>query len=258
MNSFFRNKIIIVVFVFFACLSCKQKYPIVVSDKQPNEYLKCKYKDDYPGFEINYLGSRIDSIMLDNSYKTGKDTWVVSSDTTISLQYGFLLDNPPAPIKLKEPTNEDLEIIIDTTQIVAGPFDYIKSRGSLKTIYYKAYPVFIINTTQDTLTIPLHYDLLLLKIEALNKDSEWKPISYIPYIITNPEYYDDEREVLPPYQLIASVMFITQGDFKTKLRVTYKYKDIRIHSNIIDGYIYDNQFYMQGPNRSDPIHNIDD
>ena len=112
-----------------------------------------------------------------------------------------------------------LIIKVDTNQIITekSVFDFNDNKDK-REIFYEAYPVFLFNTQEDTLYIGSGI-VLPIKMEALNKDNQWKVIEQ------NRFYYCGTG--LPKFYLPGNQMFVTSapkysGGFKTKLRLRYK------------------------------------
>lgn len=141
--------------------------------------------------------------------------------------------------KYKRPEKDEIIITIDTTRTVGSPMGvwvYYKEPEYRKEII--SFPVFIENTCTDTLSIGFG-DILPIIIEAKDKNGSWKPIQ-------RPFFYDCGTGLtefyLAPNQIALTTMKIFDGNFKTKLRLSYDMGDHKIYSNEIIGQINLRQF----------------
>ncbi|MCB0514726.1 MAG: hypothetical protein R2798_04390 [Chitinophagales bacterium] len=159
----------------------------------------------------------------------------------------------------KDPDSNDLEIYVDTSQIIGSvnkfsislpppPLNYENDPKEIdneedkqeKKNYrgeIKSYPVFVKNKTKDTLDVG-YGEYIPLIIEAKDNSGNWKPIQK-PYIyrcgtgLTN--YF------LPPNEIIITSCKLFEGDYETKMRVTFGF-DNTTSSNEFKGKMNYKQF----------------
>lgn len=128
-----------------------------------------------------------------------------------------------------------LQIVIDTKQ---------KTKWAEK---YDAIKLFVANTSGDTLYFDAQDSRLYLKIQAQDKNGEWKDIEYLPSSWCGNSYHS---LFLAPNELWEFATPVYQGEYRTKIRGELLYKkskdqekDDIIYSNEIDGYINPGQFW---------------
>jgi hypothetical protein len=130
-----------------------------------------------------------------------------------------------------------LQVVIDIKQ---------KTKWAEK---YDAIKLFVANTSSDTLYFDAQNSRLYLKIQAQDKNGEWKDIEYLPNSWCGNSYHS---LFLAPNELWEFATPVYQGEFKTKIRAELLYKksidqevDFIIYSNEVDGYINPGQFWNQ-------------
>ena len=128
-----------------------------------------------------------------------------------------------------------LQVIIDTKQ---------KCKWAEK---YEAVKLFIANTSADTLYFSAQDSRLYLKIQALDKNGEWRDIEYLPDSWCGNSYH---TLFLAPNEFWEFATPVYHGGFKTKIRSCLFYKKSKksetidtIYSNEIDGYVNPGQFW---------------
>lgn len=194
---------------------------IILKDKFENELKKDTASEMTEAqFSPVYIGEMQPEISL--TYKTDK----IGNRTEFWDKYG-------------RPEKDEIVITIDSTRTIGSPMGVWE--------YYKkpeyrnekiSYPVFIENTNKDTLTIGFG-DILPIIIEAKDENGNWKPIQ-------TPFFYDCGTGLtefyLAPKQIALTTMKIFDGNFKTKLRLSYEMGDQKFLSNEIIGQINLEQF----------------
>jgi hypothetical protein len=143
-------------------------------------------------------------------------------------------DNQPQQIQTQSFPQNQFSVFIDTTK---------KDSFSL---LYEGFSVFVVNTTRDTIKLSAQDSRLYMKVQALNKDQQWKDIEYLPSSWCGNSYHVLELE---PNAFWKFVMPAYEGKRKTKLRICLQYldsndphKQLIVFSNTIDGAINEGQF----------------
>lgn len=108
--------------------------------------------------------------------------------------------------------------------------------------YVNAYPVFIRNTSKDTLNIDNQDGALFLIQEAKNKMGNWQPIEYWRYSICGNSYgYTSlgSNDIL----IIKKVKY--QGEFETEMRLKLRINNKLFYSKPFKGSINIEQFDLK-------------
>lgn len=136
----------------------------------------------------------------------------------------------------------DVAFLPNTFQIVIDPNQKTKWAGK-----YDAIKLFVANTSSDTLYFDAQDSRLYLKIQAQDRNGNWKDIEYLPSSWCGNSYHS---LFLSPDELWEFSTPIYQGEFKTKFRAELLYKKSKdqkkadiIYSNEIDGYVNPGQFW---------------
>lgn len=116
---------------------------------------------------------------------------------------------------------------------------------------YEGIKLFVTNHSNDTLFFNAQDSRLYLKLQALDKQGNWKDIEYLPSSWCGNSYH---TLFLAANEQWDFDMPVYQGEFRTKIRAQLLYKrtsdqeksDI-IYSNGIDGYINPGQFWNKRP-----------
>ncbi len=136
---------------------------------------------------------------------------------------------------LKNPTDSTLLITVDTDRIIGYPmylWEYYKTPEYRQGIM--SYPVFVENTSDDTLKIGLG-DVLPITIEAKGRDGQWHEL-YRNFIYECGTGLLDIY--LAPHQIAVVAMPVCKGTFRTELRLGYCIsRDKHIYSNVFEGFI---------------------
>lgn len=119
------------------------------------------------------------------------------------------------------PDSGDLIVHIDTNQSVSnigGTSKFVNGKPEFTRQCYKAFPVFFVNTTKDTLSIgtnlgPSSY------LEAIDKNGKWRPVEKESWILcgTGLSYI-----FLAPGEIAVTSVPVYKGNFRTKLRLRHK------------------------------------
>ena len=154
--------------------------------------------------------------------------------------------------KYRRPDPNNLIIYIDTLQTIGSVKRHIvppppppgyKGHGKFKELNKvsrgetKSYPVYIKNITKDTLIVG--YGIYIpLVIEAKDSLGKWRPIQepYNYFCGTGLNNY-----YLPPNEIILNSCKLFQGDYKTKMRLSFGYENTS-KSNEFVGYMNYEQF----------------
>lgn len=148
-----------------------------------------------------YIGQRTDSIYV--SYK-------------LNLNKYSLYDNGRS--NYKGPDSAGILLVIDTTNVISDYSMIWEDDGRmLSTKSFKAFPVFVVNTTKDTLSIG-YGDHLPIIMEAIDDKGSWRPIEE-PYMYMCGTGLN--RIILPPNEIVVTSAPVNKGKIKTKLRLRY-------------------------------------
>lgn len=150
-----------------------------------------------------------------------------------NLKKFFVYDG--ARMRYHEPDSVEILLVVDTTKIISDKKMNWGRKGIEYSIEaYKAYPVFIVNLTNDTLNIG-YGDHLPIIMEAMDNNGRWRPIEE-PYIYFCGTGLNDI--ILPPKEIIVTAAPIDSGEIKTKIRLRFN----KILSNEFSGTINPGQF----------------
>lgn len=112
---------------------------------------------------------------------------------------------------------------------------------------YKGMKLYVANASTDTLFFDAQDSRLYLKIQAQNRNGEWKDIEYLPSSWCGNSYH---TLFLAPKESWEFTTPIYHGEFKTKFRAQLLYKKTKdqekddiIYSNEFEGYINPGQFW---------------
>jgi len=137
------------------------------------------------------------------------------------------------------PDSNDMKVVVDTLQNIGSinTFNLFSSKTLNKSKSIKSYPVFIRNNSTDTLNFGFG-NFIPLIMEAKDSLDEWKPIQkeFRYSCGTGLSYI-----YLPPNEIMITSCKLFEGDFQTKLRLTYGYEKTAI-SNEFTGQINYSQF----------------
>ncbi|MBS1560935.1 MAG: WG repeat-containing protein [Bacteroidetes bacterium] len=114
---------------------------------------------------------------------------------------------------------------------------------------YVGMTLLVANASKDTLYFPAQDSRLKLKMQAQDKNGEWKDIEYLPNSWCGNSYHTLSLEPNKQWKFSTPVY---HGEFKTKLRAQLTYKrtieqeigDV-IYSNEIDGFVNPGQFWYK-------------
>lgn len=148
-----------------------------------------------------YIGQRKDSIYV--SYRPNLKKYFVYANHKRSYS---------------RPDSSGIILLIDTTKIISDHSMIWEDDGSmLSTKSFKAFPVFVVNTTKDTLSIG-YGDHLPIIMEAIDDKGNWRPIEE-PYIYMCGTGLNEIT--LHPNEIVVTSAPINKGKIKTKLRLRY-------------------------------------
>ena len=150
-----------------------------------------------------YIGPNKDSIYV--SDRPNLEKYYIYYD------YGKLYNSPDTA---------GILLLIDTTKIISENSMIWEEYGNMlssKVLILKAFPVFVVNITKDTLDIG-YGDHLPIVTEALDNKGTWRPIEE-PYMYACGTGLN--RILLPPNEIVVTSIPINKGKFKTKLRLRY-------------------------------------
>lgn len=113
---------------------------------------------------------------------------------------------------------------------------------------YKAIKLYVANTSKDTVYFEAQDSRLYLKIQAQDRNGNWRDIEYLPGSWCGNSYH---TLFLAPNEFWEFATPVYQGWFKTKIRAELLYVKNRegvIYSNEIDGSINPGQFWNKREN----------
>lgn len=113
----------------------------------------------------------------------------------------------------------------------------------------RAIPVFIVNTSNDTLLIDHQDERVIMIQEAKDELGNWKPIEYWLFSSCGNSY---GYVSLPPKQLALIKVTRYSGNFRTQMRLKLRNRNTIFYSNIFTGYINKKQFELPS-NATDSI-----
>lgn len=143
--------------------------------------------------------------------------------------------NKPRKISAGQFPGGQLAITIDTT------------RNDTFAKRYAGYKLFISNTTGDTVQFEAQDSRLYLKLQAQDRNGEWKDIEYLPNSWCGNSYH---TIALNPGEFWSFTMPKYEGEIVTKIRAALKFnqgsknvKQKTIYSNVIAGSVNPGQFW---------------
>jgi hypothetical protein len=168
-------------------------------------------------YDMLYLGDLKSEIALDYNYNRKiNDSLLVNIDKIEDYRKHF-----------KDSLYRKLQIYVDTSRI-------INHTTSANNKYYAAYPVFILNKSNKPWIATSWNDVNLI-LQAKTKKGTWQDIE-------KPIFYKCGTGMtftkLNPQKILITAFLLTDGDYKTKLRLRYE----NLYSNEFDGKIYIEQF----------------
>ena len=148
--------------------------------------------------------------------------------------------NIPKPVDASIPAVAgSLQLYIDTLQ--ADTFAY----------RYKGFRLFLINATNDTITLDAQDSRLYINLQAKDKNNIWQDVEYLPNSWCGNSYH---RVTLPQSFYWSFIIPDYDGEFPTEIRAKLSISEKRkhkkkktsyIYSNAIKGKINPGQFWMK-------------
>lgn len=143
--------------------------------------------------------------------------------------------------KMESPSDSTFFLTIDTNRIIGMPmsiWEYYKKPEYRRGIM--AFPVFMVNISNDTLDVGFGNLFTDIIVEAKNKEGQWQRLSR-PYFFECGT--DMENIFLAPHQIAITAMPVCQGNFRTQLRLVFLLNDNKcLYSNIIEGFVDEEMF----------------
>lgn len=213
---------------------------VIYDTKSVDEKYYSSEKHEFTNFPILFLGILNDTVKIDHKLYLYPipppppptiidwlplDNKQSSNVTAIdSIRHKKLLakfekeyrDHPLEEFRDKFGFSHNKKTIINTKSalIKVDTINKISKHNFSHEEYYKAYPIIISNTINDTILIGNETSIPLV-VEAKDSLNNWIGITRLNYHGHPSEYY----YYLPPgYSLISST-YITNGDYQTKLRI---------------------------------------
>jgi hypothetical protein len=236
--------IFIMLIGLYSCDSNKNKVIEVFDFKIPiiNDTLKTKRIEQESiwlrtaNYNPLYIGQWKDSIYI--SYKPNLEKYFVYD---YHVNYNEL--------NYHKIDSSGIILLIDTTKIISNNqkmWEYGKNTLTKKT--FKAFPVFVVNTTKDTLSIG-YGDHLPIIMEAIDNKGTWQPIEdrymYFCGVGLN-------EIILPPNEFVVTSVPINKGKFKTKLRLRYRNVLSQAFSGTINLTQFDSEWDENGEKKPPP------
>jgi hypothetical protein len=203
--------ILVIFFGFFSCtnntkkltedLSSKFDIPIVIDTLHRNRIQLETVWLQTGIYRPVYIGIEKDTII--NSYRPNfKKYFVYNEDRS----------------KYIKPDSTEIFIVVDTNRVVSEHAIIWEDDGSMcSEKSFEAFPVFVVNTTKDTLNIGNGNHLPII-MEAIDANGLWKQIEerFIYNCGTGLNSI-----ILPPNNIVVTSTPIYKGKYKTKLRLRY-------------------------------------
>lgn len=251
-----KTKLLILLsLIILSCNNEKDKPTIewkipVVKDSLPSA--DKNFETEYirnPLNQLLYIGEKKDSIQITknslniNSYysefieidsiqKESNIELIVDTNQELSIDLEFF-SFPPPPVALKGNEYEIDEVKTDSV------FEIWEKRPRN---YVKAYPVFIKNTSKDTIHIDNQDGALFIIQEAKNKIGEWKPIEYWVYSTCGNSY---AYTSLGPNDILVLKKVKYQGSFETEMRLKLRTNNKLVYSKPFKGSVNNEQFDLE-------------
>lgn len=186
--------------------------------------------------EIGYKQTGTYTLLYSGEYRDtlwAQDRWYY--DKCDSLRWGFHSRFP------YDDSASAMKLLVDTSRVISNHYySFEDLNPGEHNALYKAYPVYLINTSKDTLSICFGWTIPIVT-EALDSSGTWRAIEYR-------FFYDCgtglEHVSLAPQHIALTSVAIDRGAFHTKLRL--RYKD-NIYSAEFEGSI-DPKRFTQGKN----------
>lgn len=138
--------------------------------------------------------------------------------------------------------NTNVSFLQNTLQVVIDPNQKTKWANQ-----YDAVKLYVANTSKDTMFFEAQDSRLYLKIQAQDRQGEWKDIEYLPSSWCGNSYH---TLFLAPNEIWEFATPMYEGEFKTKIRAHLLYRKSNeqenndfIYSNEIEGYVNPGQFW---------------
>lgn len=120
---------------------------------------------------------------------------------------------------------------------------------------YNGIRLYVVNNTFKPITFNVQSGRLYLKLQAKDRNGNWKDIEFLPSSFCGNSYYTIHLESQMYWSFVIPIY---EGEFKTRMRAELKYVDpnykreeITIYSNEFDGSVNPGQFWRQNYYYSD-------
>ncbi|MES2764758.1 MAG: WG repeat-containing protein [Bacteroidota bacterium] len=219
---------------------------------------------DFSGFYKGVLrcmiGNKVSYINTE-----GKTVWQKSPDTTKQISklnidfmnrgYFYAYSKPHKNDLGGHGNSRNIPVeISESSSFPENTLSLIVSSEAEDTIsLFKARKVFVANTSKNNVLFNAQDSRLSMKVQAKNKQGEWKDIEYLPSSWCGNSYH---TLTLEPNYYWTFLTPVYEGDFKTKLRIELQYanpdkevskdkKEITVYSNEFESSINPGQFWRQ-------------
>lgn len=137
-------------------------------------------------------------------------------------------------------SGNDFKLISNSTKFKNGKLNMIVNPLQREKYWqkYDGMKMYVANTSQDTIFFKAQDSRLYLKIQAQDKNGEWKDIEYLPSSWCGNSYHS---LFLPPNYNWEFVIPKYEGEFNTKLRAELLYRKNKDQKE--NSVLYSNEFY---------------
>lgn len=239
-------KFLFFLLAFSSFCACDNKQPLTLEKKTTGNFRKLVLVDTFS----NNLSSKICTSKTSTAFHPMYiGEWIDSIPLTY---YSRAVENRTRDWeKYKRPDSTDLLLFVDTTRIIGEvetfiltppppPYSKVEWRLKYARGNTRSYPVFVSNTSPDSLEIG-YGEYLSLLLEAQDSTGKWKPIQR-PFIYGCGTGLT--KFFLLPKEFALTSCPLFEGDYETLLRLRFGHNKGAV-SNTFRGRIYYGQFEEQ-------------
>ena len=222
----------------------------IIKDSLPSADKKFEKENIKNSFiQLLYVGPKKDSILI------SKNSLNINPYYSVFIEIDTIQNE--SEIELIADTNQELSIDLKNLAFAPPPvalkgnkyeIDKVKTDSVFEIWknkprnYVKAYPVFIRNTSKDTVHIDNQNGNLFIIQEAKNKKGEWKQIEYWVYATCGNSY---AYTSLGPNDIVVLKKMKYQGSFETEMRLKLRTNNRLVYSKPFKGSINIEQFDLE-------------
>lgn len=143
-------------------------------------------------------------------------------------------------------SQDNIQLLVDTNQKLSMHF---KGMGDSLSNYFgfephddyllQAWPVFIINKSNDTILIDIQDGAVFMLREAMDRSGKWLPIEHWFYSTCGNSY---GQIPVPQKQALLTKVLKCTGNYQTKIRFKLKHNQQIFYSNSFIGWINESHF----------------